>query len=99
MSVVSSLLLMSNFSTEMRFAYKVECLLNSYGDPVYKQITVEFFSVLSKIMKRHPEIKLIERIDVDVMIEQSMKIYAEVSNVCDFRGIFQSISPGDFSPD
>lgn len=68
-------------STEMRFAYAFELMLNDYDDPVYKQMAVEFFTVLSKILKRHPEISFIDCIDVDVMILQAIKLYAEDYNL------------------
>ena len=69
------------FSTEMRFAYMFENMLNAHDDPVYKQITVEFFVVLCKIMKRHPEFSFIDTINVDTMINQAIKLYSEVSTV------------------
>ena len=55
-----------------------ENMLNAHDDPVYKQITVEFFVVLCKIMKRHPEFSFIETINVDTMINQAIKLYSEV---------------------
>ena len=66
------------FSNELSFAYTFEVLLNEYEDPVYKHMAVEFFSVLSKIMKRHPEVYFIGSLNVDDMLEQAMKLYAEV---------------------
>ena len=68
------------FSTEVSFAVTFENMLNCYSDPVYKQMAVEFFSVLTKIMKRHPEICFIESLNVDQMLEQAIKLYAEVCN-------------------
>merc|ERR1719270_555752 len=68
-------------STEMRFAYSFENMLNAYDDPVYKQIAVEFFVVLCKIMKRHPEFSFIDSINVDTMINQAIKLYSEDHNV------------------
>jgi hypothetical protein len=56
-----------------------ENMLNAHDDPVYKQITVEFFVVLCKIMKRHPEFSFIDTINVDTMINQAIKLYSEVS--------------------
>ena len=41
-------------------------------------MAIEFFSVLSKIMKRHPEISIIDGINVDDMIERAIKLYSEV---------------------
>lgn len=64
-------------STEMRFAYAFELMLNGYDDPIYKEMAVEFLTVLSKILKRHPEISFIDCIDVDDMIHQAIKLYAE----------------------
>ena len=58
-----------------------ENMLNAHDDPVYKQITVEFFVVLCKIMKRHPEFSFIDTINVDTMINQAIKLYSEVSKV------------------
>ena len=67
------------FSTEMRFAFAFENMLStSYEDPVYKQISIEFFTVLCKIMKRHPEFSFIDTINVDTMINQAIKLYSEV---------------------
>ena len=37
------------FSTELSFAHLVENMLNSYSEPVYKQIVIECFSVLVNI--------------------------------------------------
>ena len=69
-------------STEMRFAYAFESMLNVYDeDPAYKQITVEFFTVLCKIMKRHPEFSFIDTINVDKMINQAIKLFSEDRNV------------------
>ena len=65
----------------MSFAYTFEVFLNEYEDPVYKHMAVEFFSVLSKIMKRHPEVYFIGSLNVDDMLEEAMKLYAEVSFV------------------
>ena len=66
-------------STEKRFAYLFEDMLNDYQDPVYKQMAVEFFSVLSKIMKRHPELSIVEGLNVDDMIERAITLYSEVN--------------------
>ena len=74
------------FSTEVSFAVTFENMLNCYSDPVYKQMAVEFFSVLTKIMKRHPEICFIESLNVDQMLEQAIKLYAEV---CKKKEFFQ----------
>lgn len=53
-------------------------MLNEYKHPVQKQMAVELFSVLSKIIKRHPEITFIESLHVDEMIESAIKLYSEV---------------------
>ena len=76
------------FSTEVSFAVTFENMLNCYSDPVYKQMAVEFFSVLTKIMKRHPEICFIESLNVDQMLEQAIKLYAEVCNKKKLRFFF-----------
>ena len=65
----------------MRFAYAFENMLNGYKDPVLKQMAVEFFSVLAKILQRHPEITFIECIDVDEMLNQAVKLYSEDKKV------------------
>ena len=67
-----------------------ENMLNAHDDPVYKQITVEFFVVLCKIMKRHPEFSFIDTINVDTMINQAMKLYSEVSTVNVFESILSN---------
>ncbi len=54
-------------------------MLNVYKEPVYKQMAVEFFSVLSKIMQRHPEMSLIENLRVEAMIDSAIGLYAKVS--------------------
>ena len=74
-------------STEKRFAYLFEDMLNDYQDPVYKQMAVEFFSVLSKIMTRHPELSIVEGLNVDDMIERSIKLYSEVRISIKFKVI------------
>ena len=74
----------------MRFAYMFENMLNAHDDPVYKQITVEFFVVLCKIMKRHPEFSFIDTINVDTMINQAIKLYSEVSTVNVFESILSN---------
>ena len=76
------------FSTEVSFAVTFENMLNCYSDPVYKQMAVEFFSVLTKIMKRHPEICFIESLNVDQMLEQAIKLYAEVCKKKKYSNFF-----------
>lgn len=68
-------------STELSFGHIVENMLNGYNDPVYKQMVIEFFSVLAKIMNRHPEMLLIENLHVESLIDQAMNMYAEDRNV------------------
>ena len=67
-----------------------ENMLNAHDEPVYKQITVEFFVVLCKIMKRHPEFSFIDTINVDTMINQAIKLYSEVSTVNVFELILSN---------
>ena len=69
-----------NFSTELSFAYEFENMLNCYEDPVYKQMAVEFFSVVSKIINRHPEINFTESLNVDKMIEKAANLYSNDYN-------------------
>ena len=73
-------LLFKFFSTELSFAYTFENMLTRYEDPVYKQMAVEFFSVLSKIINRHPEINFIESLNVDKMLEKAVKLYSNDFN-------------------
>jgi hypothetical protein len=53
-------------------------MLNVFKEPVYKQMAIEFFSVLTKIIKRHPEITFIEELRVWEMIEEAIQLYAKV---------------------
>ena len=53
-------------------------MLNCYSDPVYRQMVMEVFSVLTKIMKRHPGICFVESLNVDQILEQTIKLYVEV---------------------
>ena len=53
-------------------------MVNCYSDPVHRQMVMEIFSVWTKIMKRYSEICFIESLNVDQMLEQAIKLYAEV---------------------
>ena len=68
-------------SRELKFALKVESLLNTVDDPEYRQLLVEVLMVLSLVVKDDPAQPLGHTIVVDHILRDANHLFVE-DQVC-----------------
>ena len=68
-------------SMELKFALKVESLLNTVDDPEYRQLLVEVLMVLSLVVKDDPAQPLGHTIVVNHILEDANRLFVE-DQVC-----------------
>ena len=68
-------------SRELKFALKVESLLNTVDDPEYRQLLVEVLMVLSLVVKDDPAQPLGHTIVVNHILQDANRLFVE-DQVC-----------------
>lgn len=68
-------------SMELKFALKVESLLNTVGDPEYRQLLVEVLMVLSLVVREDEAQPLGHTIVVNHILQDANRLFVE-DQVC-----------------
>lgn len=62
---------------ELNFSIKIEEMLSTIDEPVFRQIVVEMFVIIYTILCRNPELQFTRVIEVDKMVNQAIELYCK----------------------
>ncbi|XP_039431706.1 probable phosphorylase b kinase regulatory subunit beta isoform X3 [Culex pipiens pallens] len=67
--------------SEFSFALQVEEMLNKIVQPERRQIAVELLCIVATILRRNPELRFNQILDLDLLLEDSFSMYCKDNNL------------------
>ncbi|CAF1223685.1 unnamed protein product [Adineta steineri] len=65
---------------ELNFSLKIEEMLSRVADPAYRCLVVEMFEAINVLLKRNPELRFIQTLDVNYLIDEAVKLFQQQTN-------------------